>query len=99
MNKIFNSEETKELVDAFLCLKTKEEIESFFEDIFTINEIKSFGQRLKVAKMLTDKVSYIDIVEKTGISSATISRVNRALQYGADGYNLVLKRLSENEKD
>ncbi|AYD39508.1 TrpR-like protein YerC/YecD [Clostridium fermenticellae] len=83
------------LCDALLCLKTREECYRFFDDICTINEIKSLEQRLQVARMLNDKKTYIDIASETGASTATISRVNRCLNYGSDGYKIVLKRLNQ----
>lgn len=86
------------LCEALLCLKTKEECYRFFDDICTINEIKSLEQRLQVAKMLKDKKTYVDIAAATGASTATISRVNRCLNYGSDGYKIVLERLSKNPK-
>ncbi|CAB1262349.1 YerC/YecD family TrpR-related protein [Clostridium sp. MT-14] len=81
------------LCEAVLCLKTKEECYRFFDDICTINEIKSLEQRLQVAKMLSNKKTYLDIAAATGASTATISRVNRCLNYGSDGYKIVLGRL------
>ncbi|MBU3179583.1 YerC/YecD family TrpR-related protein [Clostridium psychrophilum] len=81
------------LFEGVLSLKTKEECYRFFEDISTINEIKAFEQRLQVAKMLSDKRTYLDISGTTGASTATISRINRALNYGSDGYKLILDRL------
>ncbi|HBM75413.1 MAG TPA: TrpR-like protein YerC/YecD [Clostridiaceae bacterium] len=87
------SKELDELFEAILVLKTKEECYRFFEDICTINELQDLSQRLEVAKMLKEKKTYFEIAGKTGASTATISRVNRCLNYGADGYNLVLKRL------
>jgi TrpR-related protein YerC/YecD len=81
------------LCDAILTLKDREECYKFFEDICTINEIQSMEQRLQVAKMLREKRTYLDIASTTGASTATISRVNRCLIYGADGYNIVLERL------
>jgi len=81
------------LFEGILSLKTKEECYRFFEDISTINEIKAFEQRFQVAKMLADKRTYLDITGTTGASTATISRVNRALNYGSDGYKLILERL------
>ncbi|WMJ79582.1 YerC/YecD family TrpR-related protein [Clostridium sp. MB40-C1] len=81
------------LCEAVLSLKTKEECYRFFEDIFTINELKSVEQRLQVAKMLKQKKTYTEIASATGASTATISRVNRCLNYGSDGYNLVLERI------
>ena len=86
------------LCDAFLCLETREECYRFFDDICTINEIKAFEQRLIVAKMLKEKKTYIEIAATTGASTATISRVNRCLVYGSDGYKIVLNRLEEKEK-
>lgn len=81
------------LCDAVLSLETREECYRFFEDIFTINEVKSIEQRLHVARMLVEKHTYSKIGEETGASTATISRVNRCLNYGSDGYKIVLKRL------
>ncbi|KPU45932.1 Trp repressor protein [Oxobacter pfennigii] len=89
------SKEMTELFEAILLLENIEECYRFFEDIGTINELQSLAQRLEVAKMLNEKKTYIEIAEKTGASTATISRVNRCLQYGADGYNLILKRIKE----
>ncbi|CDI50588.1 YerC/YecD family TrpR-related protein [Clostridium tetani] len=85
------------LCDAILTLKNRNECYRFFEDICTINEIQSLGQRLVVAKMLKDKKTYQDISSITGASTATISRVNRCLNYGSDGYNLVLERLNNED--
>lgn len=89
----FNNEQVEDLFVAIMSLQTIEECYRFFEDICTINEIKSLSQRLEVARMLRDKRTYQDIAENTGASTATISRVNRALTYGADGYNIILDRL------
>ena len=76
-------------------LETKEEFYRFFEDISTVSEIKALAQRMEVAKMLDQERTYTDIANKTGASTATISSVKRCLNYGADGYQLVLKRLKE----
>jgi TrpR-related protein YerC/YecD len=81
------------LFEGVLSLQTKEECYRFFEDICTINEIKALEQRLQVAKMLTEKRTYLDIASTTGASTATISRINRSLNYGNDGYKLILERL------
>lgn len=81
------------LFDAVLTTRTREECYRFFEDICTVAEIKSLAQRLEVARMLEDNATYSEIAEKTGASSATISRVKRCLNYGADGYKLVLERM------
>ncbi|MFD3158143.1 YerC/YecD family TrpR-related protein [Haloimpatiens sp. FM7330] len=92
------SEEMDFLFDAILSLKDKEECYRFFEDICTINEIKALAQRLQVAKMLIEKRTYLDIADSTGASTATISRVNRALNYGCDGYKIILKKLKDSSK-
>ena len=84
-------------MNAILSLTTKEECYRFFDDICTINEIKALEQRLQVAKMLKDKKTYLDIAAATGASTATISRVNRCLNYGSEGYNLILERLKDKE--
>lgn len=89
------SESMNFLCDAILTLQDRDECYRFFEDIFTINEIKTIEQRLQVAKMLKDKKTYTDIASITGASTATISRVNRCINYGADGYNIVLDRLNK----
>ena len=83
------------LFDSILKLETREECYKFFEDLCTVNELKSISQRVVVAKMLTEKRVYSDIVAATGASTATISRVNRCLNYGNDGYDLVFGRLAE----
>lgn len=79
---------------AILELKDIDECYRFFEDVATINEIKALAQRLHVAELLKDKKTYTEIAEITGASTATISRVNRCLNYGSDGYSLILSRLS-----
>lgn len=81
------------LFEAILSLENKEECYRFFEDICTIKELKAISQRLEVVKLLVSDQTYHAIEKQTGASAATISRINRALNYGADGYNLVLKRL------
>lgn len=89
-----------ELFEGILMLNDKEECYRFFEDICTIKELQSLSQRLKVAKLLREKKTYNEIEEITGTSTATISRINRCLSYGADGYNMILDRLKEkNEKE
>ncbi len=85
------------LFDAMQQLKTKEEFYRFFEDISTVSEIKALAQRMEVAKMLDEEKTYTEIAAKTGASTATISRVKRCLNYGADGYRLVLERLKEKQ--
>ena len=86
------------LFQAVLSLETMEECYKFFEDIATINELKSLAQRMQVAKMLKEKKVYTEIAEVTGASTATISRVNKCLNYGEEGYNLVLDRLYPKSK-
>ncbi len=89
---------TDALFDTILLLKDKEECYRFFQDIATVAEIKALAQRLEVAKLLEKNVTYTTIAQSTGASTATISRVKRCLYFGADGYQLVLKRLAEKEK-
>ncbi len=89
----FENPEIDGLFSAVLALRNLEDCYRFFEDICTVNEIKSMAQRLEVAKMLKSGATFSSIEEKTGASSATISRVNRCLQYGADGYKMILERL------
>lgn len=83
------------LYEAILCLQTKEECKAFFQDLCTFTEVKAMAQRMEVARLLDQGLIYNDILERTGTSSATISRINRALQYGADGYRIVLDRLEK----
>ncbi len=97
MNSKLRDEHTDSLFDAILLLKDREECYNFFEDLCTIAELKALAQRLQVAKMLREKRTYTEICEQTGASTATISRVNRCLVYGADGYNTVLDRLQEKD--
>ena len=90
MSKNIRTEAVDHLFEAILCLKDKE--------VCTINELLSLSQRFEVAKMLMDKRTYLDISEKTGASTATISRVNRSLNYGNDGYDMVFKRMEEKKE-
>jgi len=85
------------LFKSILSLKDTEECYIFFEDICTVNELLSLSQRLEVAKMLREANTYLEIAEKTGASTATISRVNRSLNYGNDGYDMVFDRINKNE--
>ena len=89
----FKDKSNDRLFQAILMLKNEEECYRFFEDICTVSEIRAMAQRLEVAKMLDQEQIYTDIAEKTGASTATISRVKRCLHFGADGYKLVLERL------
>ena len=93
MNKKITTEAVDHLFEAVLTLKSPEECYAFFEDVCTVNELLSLSQRYEVAKMLREKKTYLDIAERTGASTATISRVNRSLNYGNDGYDMVFKRL------
>ena len=98
MSKKIRTESVDYLFSAILSLKDKEECYTFFEDICTINELLSLSQRFEVAKMLREKRTYLEIAEKTGASTATISRVNRSLNYGNDGYDMVFDRIEKEEK-
>jgi len=95
MNKKIKTPAVEQLFEAILCLDNVDECFEFFEDICTINELLSLSQRFEVARMLREKKTYLDIAEKTGASTATISRVNRSLIYGNDGYDMVIDRLKE----
>ena len=97
MNKKIKTEAVDHLFQAILTLKSPEECYLFFEDVCTINELLSLSQRYEVAKMLREGSTYLEIAEKTGASTATISRVNRSLNYGNDGYGRVSKRLQGGE--
>ena len=99
MSKKIRTEEVDHLFDAILSLKDKEECYTFFEDVCTVNEVLSLSQRFEVAHMLREQKTYLDIAEKTGASTATISRVNRSLNYGNDGYDMVFERLEHKEKE
>ena len=94
MNKKLKNDSVDQLFNAILCLKTKEECYTSFEDLCTVNELLSLSQRFEVAAMLKSHKTYLEIAEKTGASTATISRVNRSLNYGNDGYNMIFERLS-----
>ncbi len=98
MDKLKNKY-TDALFEAILQLESVDECYSFFTDLCTISEIKSLSQRLEVAVMLKNKHVYNDIAAKTGASTATISRVNRCIQYGENGYNLVIDRMKEKEQN
>ena len=92
------SELSDNLARAILTLKSEEDCYRLFEDLFTIREIQDLSQRLEVAQLLRGQATYTEIVEKTGVSTATIGRVNRALNYGAGGYQRVLERLNQGNK-
>lgn len=88
-----------QLFDAILSLKTKEECYQFFDDLATMNEINALGQRFQVAKLLTEGQTYSKIENETKASTATISRVRRCIDYGSGGYQLVLDRMLEENKE
>ena len=95
MNKKIQTDAVNHLFDAILCLETREECYDFFEDLCTVNELLSISQRYEVASMLKSRKTYLEIAEKTGASTATISRVNRSLSYGAGGYAKVFSRMKQ----
>ena len=99
MSKNIRRTEVDHLFEAILTLKDKEECYTFFEDVCTINELLSISQRYEVAKLLREGQTYLDISNATGASTATISRVNRSLNYGNDGYDLVLERVHDKEAE
>ncbi len=100
MSKKLRTDAVNSLFDAILSLENREECYTFFEDVCTVNELLSLSQRFEVAKMLREQKTYLDIAEKTGASTATISRVNRSLNYGNDGYDMVFARMNlENKAD
>jgi TrpR-related protein YerC/YecD len=91
----FKRDDIDKLFQAILMMETEEDCYRFFEDICTINEIHAIAQRLEVAKLLNEKKTYSEIEELTGASTATISRINKCLVYGADGYKLVLAKIEK----
>lgn len=97
MHKKIHTPAVDHMFEAILCLKTKEECYDFFEDLCTVNELLSLSQRFEVAFMLQAGNTYLEIAEKTGASTATISRVNRSLNYGNDGYEMVFSRTAAPE--
>lgn len=99
MSKNIRTEAVDHLFEAILSLKDKEECYIFFEDVCTVNELLSLSQRFEVARMLRAQRTYLDIADKTGASTATISRVNRSLNYGNDGYDMVFSRIKIKDED
>ena len=93
MNKRIRKDRTDEMYEAILKLQNVDECKKFFDDLCTVTELQAMEQRFQVAVLLHQGLIYNDILEKTGASSATISRVNRSLQYGADGYAVVFDRM------
>ena len=99
MSKKLRTEAVDRLFAAVLCLENRDECYTFFEDVCTVNELLSLSQRFEVAGMLRDQKTYLEIAEKTGASTATISRVNRSLNYGNDGYELVYSRMEQKAEE
>lgn len=99
MNKKIKTPEVEQLFRGVLSLNTVEECFEFFEDICTINELLSLSQRFEVARMLREQKTYLEIAEKTGASTATISRVNRSLNYGNDSYDMAFERMKANTNE
>lgn len=95
MNEKLKEMNIEFLFKAILALENIEECYKFFEDLCTVPELKAMSQRIQVAKMLSENRVYSDIVSETGASTATISRVNRSLNYGSDGYDIVFSRIEE----
>ena len=95
MNKKIKTEAVDHLFEAVLTLESPEECYAFFQDLCTVTDLRSMEQRFEVASLLDDGMIYNDILERTGASSATISRVNRSLSYGYGGYNTVFGRMKE----
>lgn len=98
MNSKLKDENLDNLYEAILCLKSVDECYNFFEDLCTVLELKALSQRFQVAKMLNEHRVYSDIVNETGASTATISRVNRSLNYGSDGYSIVFDRMKNKDE-
>ena len=99
MNKINRKPRNEMMYKAILSLKTIDECEQFFDDLCTVTELQALEQRFQVAWLLNRGMIYNDILQETGASSATISRVKRSLQYGRDGYAAVFERLEADEED
>ena len=98
MSKFLDKPESNTLYRAIVALKDEEECHRFLQDLCTVSELKAMEQRINVAMLLDEGLIYSEILERTGASSATISRVNRCLHYGADGYRAVIPRLREQER-
>ena len=98
MSKVFEKVSSDTLYHAITQLKDVEECRRFLQDLCTVSELKAMEQRMEVAMLLDEGLIYSDILERTGASSATISRVNRALHYGADGYKTIIPRLKEKQE-
>ncbi len=95
MNKRIKKPRNEDMYRAILTLETVDELMKFFDDLCTVSELQAMEQRFQVAELLNEGMIYNDILEKTGASSATISRVNRSLQYGKDGYAVAFRRMKD----
>ena len=98
MGKGIRTKAVEDLFEAILTLENEEECFKFFEDICTVNEVTSIAQRFAVARMLKENKTYLEVAKETGASTATISRVNRSLNYGNDSYDMVLNRMSKDKE-
>ena len=98
MSKFLDKPASDTLYRAIVMLENEDECRRFFQDLCTVSELKAMEQRMDVAMLLDEGLIYSDILERTGASSATISRVNRCLHYGCDGYQTVIPRLKEQEE-
>lgn len=98
MGKTIRTDSVKDLFEAILTLENVEECFDFFEDVCTVNEVLSIAQRFAVAKMLKENKTYLEVAKETGASTATISRVNRSLNYGNDGYEMVFSRMNNKKQ-
>ena len=98
MSKVFEKISSDTLYEALVSLKDVEECRRFLQDLCTVSELKAMEQRMEVAMLLDEGLIYSEILERTGASSATISRVNRALHYGSDGYKSIIPRLKEKQE-
>ena len=99
MSKFLDKPASDTLYRAIILLQTEEECRTFLQDLCTVSELKAMEQRMEVAMLLDDGLIYSDILERTGASSATISRVNRCLHYGAEGYHTVIPRLKGEKEE
>lgn len=97
MGKTIRTEVVKDLFEAILTLENVDECFDFFEDVCTVNEVLSIAQRFAVARMLKEEHTYLEVAKETGASTATISRVNRSLNYGNDGYEMVFSRMEKKQ--
>lgn len=99
MSKVHEKQFSNTLYEAIVSLRDTDECRRFLEDLCTVSELKAMEQRMDVAMLLDEGLIYSEILERTGASSATISRVNRALHYGSDGYKAVIPRLKEDRHE